>query len=182
MILTKLFFFFLLKRIFFKWAPKYLQYVLWTRNEHLVNWHSTRAHGTFTQWFKELFLHSTISSNISHTVYIWFFKTAYFNLLVMSCKYGFIFSLILISFQLSVKMCERASKGCLETDCLHFTRLLKGFGEIEVIERGIHLIKMAYHVLFKQLEKCWIYYSLFQCSEFFFCVLYCTWPWFISWE
>lgn len=85
----------------------------------------------------------------------------------MFCKYSITFSLMLISFQLSVKMCERASKGCVETDCLPFTRLLvKGFGGIEVIARGIHLIKMASYVLFKQLGKYWIYYSIFQRSVF----------------
>lgn len=90
----------------------------------------------------------------------------------MFCKFSITFRLILISFQLSVKMCERASKGCVETDCLLFTRLLvKGFGGTEVIERGIHLIKIASHVLFKQVGKyieSTIHY--FNAQYFFLCV------------
>lgn len=90
---------------------------------------------------------------------------------------------MLISFQLSGKMCEKASKGCVETDCLPFTRLLvKGFGGIEVIARGIHLIKMASYVLFKQLGKYWIYYSIFQRPVFvcMYTVMYLTVAYFLS--
>lgn len=88
----------------------------------------------------------------------------------MFCKYSITFCLILISFQLSVKMCERASKGCVETDCLPFTRLLvKGFGGIEVIERSIHLIKIASHVLFKQVGNIESTIHYFN-AQYFLCV------------